>query len=124
MGRGRAAAKGAPAAQVVAVEQQLPAFGAFRGGECVGRGRVLAGQRRHGNQRKKAKPRDREATHQVSPVRSTERRVGKECVSTCRSRLSQYHYTQQTEKNITISSSTVCNSSIIPPHTTQTHYIH
>src|SRR3546814_10533664 len=68
MGRGRAAAKGAPAAQVVAVEQQLPAFGAFRGGECVGRGRVLAGQRRHGHQRKKAKPRDREATHQVSPV--------------------------------------------------------
>src|SRR3546814_19114578 len=28
-------------------------------------------------------------------VRSEERRVGKECVSTCRSRWSPYHYTQQ-----------------------------
>src|SRR3546814_17636587 len=28
----------------------------------------------------------------VSPVRSEERRVGKECVSTCRSRWSPYHY--------------------------------
>src|SRR3546814_4194113 len=27
-----------------------------------------------------------------SPSRSEERRVGKECVSTCRSRWSQYHY--------------------------------
>src|SRR3546814_19586389 len=28
----------------------------------------------------------------ASPVRSEERRVGKECVSTCRSRWSPYHY--------------------------------
>src|SRR3546814_2668425 len=28
-------------------------------------------------------------------VRSEERRVGKECVSTCRSRWSPYHYTQK-----------------------------
>src|SRR3546814_11544727 len=28
-------------------------------------------------------------------VRSEERRVGKECVSTCRSRVSPYHYTQK-----------------------------
>src|SRR3546814_11409586 len=28
----------------------------------------------------------------TNPVRSEERRVGKECVSTCRSRWSQYHY--------------------------------
>src|SRR3546814_18678404 len=29
--------------------------------------------------------------HQYRPVRSEERRVGKECVSTCRSRWSTYH---------------------------------
>src|SRR3546814_4163986 len=32
-------------------------------------------------------------------VRSEERRVGKECVSTCRSRWSPYHYKKQTNKN-------------------------
>src|SRR3546814_14095282 len=31
-------------------------------------------------------------------ARSEERRVGKECVSTCRSRWSQYHYKQKTNK--------------------------
>src|SRR3546814_15549991 len=29
--------------------------------------------------------------HKVPPLRSEERRVGKECVSTCRSRCSPYH---------------------------------
>src|SRR3546814_20456580 len=48
--------------------------------------------------------------------RSEERRVGKECVSTCRSRWSQYHYKQKKEivkkqttykkKNIAIKSNT------------------
>src|SRR3546814_14216890 len=40
-------------------------------------------------------------------LRSEERRVGKECVSTCRSRWSPYHYKKKTEndiKNIEISS--------------------
>src|SRR3546814_12489391 len=38
------------------------------------------------------------------PMRSEERRVGKECVSTCRSRCSQYHYQTQAlhSSNITI----------------------
>src|SRR3546814_11469886 len=31
--------------------------------------------------------------------RSEERRVGKECVSTCRSRWSPFHYKQKTHKN-------------------------
>src|SRR3546814_11756687 len=31
----------------------------------------------------------------VQPARSEERRVGKECVSTCRSRWSPYHYKQK-----------------------------
>src|SRR3546814_18565914 len=30
-------------------------------------------------------------SHAVHPIRSEERRVGKECVSTCRSRWSPYH---------------------------------
>src|SRR3546814_16291320 len=33
--------------------------------------------------------------------RSEERRVGKECVSTCRSRWSPYHYKKQSTKSIT-----------------------
>src|SRR3546814_20980201 len=33
-------------------------------------------------------------------VRSEERRVGKECVSTCRSRWSPYHYKKQTIRGI------------------------
>src|SRR3546814_20452142 len=33
---------------------------------------------------------------QISYMRSKERRVGKECVSTCRSRCSPYHYTKHT----------------------------
>src|SRR3546814_14571720 len=32
-------------------------------------------------------------------IRSEERRVGKECVSTCSSRWSQYHYTKKTTRN-------------------------
>src|SRR3546814_11629820 len=32
--------------------------------------------------------------------RSEERRVGKECVSTCRSRWSPYHYKKKTKSNI------------------------
>src|SRR3546814_14763330 len=34
------------------------------------------------------------------PDRSEERRVGKECVSTCRSRWSPYHYKKNTEKEL------------------------
>src|SRR3546814_13436540 len=36
------------------------------------------------------------------PVRSEERRVGKECVSTCRSRWSQYHYKKNTHELLPI----------------------
>src|SRR3546814_12682057 len=36
--------------------------------------------------------------HQIL-VRSEERRVGKECVSTCRTRLSQYHKKNKKKKN-------------------------
>src|SRR3546814_13736374 len=34
--------------------------------------------------------------HRLAKVRSEERRVGKECVSTCRSRWSPYHYKKKT----------------------------
>src|SRR3546814_17114698 len=34
-------------------------------------------------------------------IRSEERRVGKECVSTCRSRWSQYHYTKKQNQQTT-----------------------
>src|SRR3546814_15841144 len=44
--------------------------------------------------------RDRQRTVQFEPIaRSEERRVGKECVSTCRSRWSPYHEKKNTEKN-------------------------
>src|SRR3546814_11161980 len=33
----------------------------------------------------------------AAPLRSEERRVGKECVSTCRSRWSPYHYKKKTQ---------------------------
>src|SRR3546814_17186949 len=35
----------------------------------------------------------------LEPVRSEERRVGKECVSTCRSRWSPYHYKKKKNRN-------------------------
>src|SRR3546814_20687141 len=43
----------------------------------------------------------RERLHEVTVAakRSEERRVGKECVSTCRSRWSPYHYKKKTTKN-------------------------
>src|SRR3546814_13820280 len=34
----------------------------------------------------------------VAPIRSEERRVGKECVSTCRSRWSPYHYKKKNRR--------------------------
>src|SRR3546814_16020018 len=36
----------------------------------------------------------------LTQIRSEERRVGKECVSTCRSRWSPYHYKKKQTKNI------------------------
>src|SRR3546814_17944770 len=39
------------------------------------------------------------------PGRSEERRVGKACVSTCRSRWSPYHYTKKKQKTLTYSKS-------------------
>src|SRR3546814_3208494 len=38
-----------------------------------------------------AQPRRPDMLEELPPQRSEERRVGKECVSTCRSRWSQYH---------------------------------
>src|SRR3546814_11341804 len=38
-----------------------------------------------------------QAFRQVDLVRSEKRRVGKECVSTCRSRWSPYHYTKKND---------------------------
>src|SRR3546814_17808821 len=38
--------------------------------------------------------------HAGRPARSEERRVGKECVSTCRSRWSPYHYKKKTNRTI------------------------
>src|SRR3546814_7168766 len=42
------------------------------------------------------------ARHYHTLERSEERRVGKECVSTCRSRWSPYHYKKKTQKRNTI----------------------
>src|SRR3546814_16675609 len=44
--------------------------------------------------------------HQMGPNRSEERRVGKECVSTCRSRWSPYHYKKKIHKHIKQSTKT------------------
>src|SRR3546814_13261492 len=43
---------------------------------------------------------DHEAVFVIVGPRSEERRVGKECVSTCRSRWSPYHYKKNTKSNI------------------------
>src|SRR3546814_14298789 len=43
-------------------------------------------------------------TSQNPHLRSEERRVGKECVSTCRSRWSPYHYKKKNKRNNTIPS--------------------
>src|SRR3546814_19866659 len=45
----------------------------------------------------------KEAYATARPQRAEERRVGKECVSTCRSRWSRYHYNKTEEKTIVIS---------------------
>src|SRR3546814_17272098 len=42
--------------------------------------------------------------------RSEERRVGTECVSTCRSRWSPYHYKKKNSQNITTNKHTIDNS--------------
>src|SRR3546814_7972384 len=47
-------------------------------------GRHLAGERRIGGEKGRIR-------HQRRPIRSEERRVGKACVGTCRSRWSPYH---------------------------------
>src|SRR3546814_2566512 len=54
-------------------------------------------------------PRSAESRAASTPIRSEERRVGKECVSTCRSRWSSYH----SKNNI---------STIIPDHRITEHY--
>src|SRR3546814_18729437 len=46
----------------------------------------------------------------VNGTRSEERRVGKECVRTCRSRWSPYHYNKKSERTI-----------YSPKYTTKTH---
>src|SRR3546814_16504497 len=43
-------------------------------------------------------------------VRSEERRVGKECVSTCRSRWSPYHYKKKKKKRMSVHSRTTLTS--------------
>src|SRR3546814_13840785 len=42
------------------------------------------------------------ASRVQEPGRSEERRVGKECVSTCRSRWSPYHYKKNTVRHLTL----------------------
>src|SRR3546814_18496545 len=47
------------------------------------------------------KPHDQEGAQQNGKMRSEERRVGKECVSTCRSRWSPYHTKKKQHKTTT-----------------------
>src|SRR3546814_17459197 len=63
--------------------------------------------------------------------RSEERRVGKECVSTCRSRWSPYHYKTNHHNPTTHPSNThtppphhITNTLTQPPHTTTHHTPH
>src|SRR3546814_13364862 len=44
---------------------------------------------------------DSAAIYRLLSDRSEERRVGKECVSTCRSRWSPYHYKKKSQRNKT-----------------------
>src|SRR3546814_11961526 len=54
----------------------------------------------HAAQCRKAVGRRKSNATGKRPARSEERRVGKECVSTCRSRWSPYHQKKNTHKNI------------------------
>src|SRR3546814_14699009 len=63
-------------------------------------GRRQGGQRRRaGGRRASGRRGGRRGGPQVTPPRprSEERRVGKECVSTCRSRWAPYHYKKKTQ---------------------------
>src|SRR3546814_11590859 len=57
----------------------------------------------------------RSRAHRRQAVRSEERRVGTECVSTCRSRWSPHHYKQQLESS---------HETIIPIHYITPHASH
>src|SRR3546814_14680564 len=76
-----AARKGAALARLAAVAAQIDAVGDAK--QLLRWNRPLACRDRH----------EREGWHHdlLGPARSEERRVGKECVSTCRSRWSPYH---------------------------------
>src|SRR3546814_17850378 len=67
-------------------------------GICMMRGHIGGkGRKRNSHARHCEEPK---ATRQSRAVRSEERRVGKECVRTCRSRWSTYHSKQNTKATI------------------------
>src|SRR3546814_18694340 len=78
----------------VAVAAAGPADLRERDGVAVGVGQV--GRRGHGPYAVAAG--EQAATVEATDVSSKARRVGKECVSTCRSRCSPYHTTTKTKK--------------------------
>src|SRR3546814_13355677 len=66
------------------LEHDLARRGVLRGGD--------AGQQHQGREQEREQLDDQGVVlHGIHSVRSEERRVGKECVSTCRSRWSPYH---------------------------------
>src|SRR3546814_15997546 len=54
----------------------------------------------HRAQRRRRQPADKRRYQDRAKQRSEERRVGKECVSTCRSRWSPYHLKQKNNRHI------------------------
>src|SRR3546814_18799774 len=58
---------------------------------------ILAEQRNGIQQQLEAASAAEDVRNQIAEVRSEERRVGKECVSTCRSRWSPYHKKKNTQ---------------------------
>src|SRR3546814_14847905 len=81
------------------LRQATPELDKARSDQPQGRQARGAREREQDRERKRQHERahadehgEREAAHRSVETRSAERRVGQECVSTCRSRWSPYHY--------------------------------
>src|SRR3546814_16174447 len=77
-----------------------PRLGPFARALLVARRRADDLGREFGDDQRLASDRERKVHRIIClHIRSEERRVGKECVSTCRSRWSPYHYKKKTYKS-------------------------